>query len=263
MRVFSQNKIRHESADTIANSLTVYRYVPRDGENIFFLAARCSIPYSTLASLNRLNHQSTFAPGAAILLPSANGIFVPSEPGSDLELLLASTRFPPEEADSALVNIGGGQGEFFFFPGHEFNATERAFFLHSGFQFPLRSYRLTSSYGMRKNPITGNLRLHEGVDLAAPAGTEVYAAGNGTVTEIGEDSIYGNYVIIKHADNWVSLYGHLQKVEVGLRANVRSGTLIGRVGSTGQSTGPHLHFELRQNGRARDPDKYLFLPGRR
>jgi murein DD-endopeptidase MepM/ murein hydrolase activator NlpD len=215
-----------------------------------------------LASLNRLNRQSATVSGAALLLPSAPGIFVPSEPGSDLEFLLAS-RFPVEETDSALVNIGGGQGEFFFFPGKEFNATERAFFLHTGFQFPLRSYRLTSSYGIRKNPVTGNVRLHEGVDLAAPAGTEVYAAGSGTVTETGSDSIYGNYVIIKHDDNWASLYGHLQRVGVSLRSNVRSGTLIGWVGSTGQSTGPHLHFELRQNGQAKDPDKYLFLPGRR
>ena len=270
-RVFSRDKIRRdelrESAKSIAGSLTVYRYIPREGENIFFLAARCSIPYSALASLNRLNHQSAFEPGDAILLPSAPGIFVPCEPRSDLECLLASSRFPPDEANAAEFTVNGVPGqakaEFFFFPGQEFNATERAFFLHSGFQFPLRTYRLTSSYGMRVNPVTGNLRLHQGVDLAAPAGTEVFAAADGTVTETGNDPVYGIYVIIKHNDNWASLYGHLQKAGVSLRSNVKSGTVIGWVGSTGQSTGPHLHFELRQNGKARDPDKYLFLPAGR
>jgi murein DD-endopeptidase MepM/ murein hydrolase activator NlpD len=270
-RVFSRDKTSRgefrESAGAIADSLTVYRYTLREGENVFFLAARCNIPYSALASLNRLNHQSAFEPGAAVLLPSSPGIFVPCEPNSDLEYLLASSRFPPEETVSAPVAVGGMPGqagnEFFFFPGQEFNATERAFFLNTGFQFPLRSYRLTSSFGMRKNPVTGNMRLHQGVDLAAPAGTEVFAAGNGIVTEVGYDPIYGNYIIIKHNDNWASLYGHLQKVAVSLRANVKSGILIGWVGTTGQSTGPHLHFELRQNGQARDPDKYLFLPGGR
>jgi murein DD-endopeptidase MepM/ murein hydrolase activator NlpD len=116
---------------------------------------------------------------------------------------------------------------------------------------------------MRKNPVTGNMRVHQGLDLAAPLGTEVYAAGNGIVTEVGNDPVYGIYIIIKHNDNWASLYGHLQKTLVSLRMNVKSGTIIGLVGSTGQSTGPHLHFELRQNGKARDPDKYLFLPGGR
>jgi murein DD-endopeptidase MepM/ murein hydrolase activator NlpD len=152
---------------------------------------------------------------------------------------------------------------FFLFPGREFSSTERAFFLNRGFIFPLRSYRVTSVFGMRKNPVSGNMRFHEGLDLAAPLGTAVYAAGDGIVTEIGEDSIYGNYIVIKHSNDWASLYGHLQKVDVTLRSSVKSGMLIGRVGSTGQSTGPHLHFELRQNGKARDPDKYLFLPGGR
>lgn len=95
--------------------------------------------------------------------------------------------------------------------------------------------------------------MHQGIDLAAPEGTEVYAVADGVVIDIGEDPIYGNYVIISHGESWTSLYGHLQKVETVLRSSVRSGTLIGRVGSTGQSTGPHLHFELRQNGRALDP----------
>jgi len=101
------------------------------------------------------------------------------------------------------------------------------------------------------------------VDLAAPAGTEVYAAGSGIVTETGDDPVYGIYIIIKHNNDWASLYGHLQKTAIGLRSNVKSGTLIGWVGTTGQSTGPHLHFELRHNGKARDPDKFLFLPGGR
>jgi len=269
-RIFNRDKNlqdgKPESAIAIAGFLTVYRYVPHEGEDLFSLAARCNIPYSALASLNRLNHPTMLAADKPLLLPSMPGIFVPKEPNSDLERLLALGRSSLPEEDSCLLAIGEKAGKgiaFYFFPGGEFGTTERAFFLNAGFRFPLRTYRLTSRFGIRNNPVTGNVRLHQGLDLAAPAGTEVYAAGDGIVTEIGEDSIYGNYIIIKHGGDWASLYGHLQRVGISLRSAVKSGMLVGWVGSTGQSTGPHLHFELRQNGKARDPDKYLFLPGGR
>jgi len=255
-RIFNRGR---ESPVAAAGSLTVYQYTPREGEDIFFLAARCNIPYSALASLNRLSHPSTLEAGKPLLLPSAPGIFVPKEPRNDLERLLASSRSVAEDVSIAL-NIGA---VFYFFPGDEFGMTERAFFLNSGFRFPLKNYRLTSGFGMRQNPVTGNMRVHQGLDLAAPMGTEVYAAGDGVVTEIGDDPVYGNFIVIRHGGGWASLYGHLQKAGAVLQSSVKSGTIIGWVGSTGQSTGPHLHFELRQDGKARDPGKFLFLPGGR
>jgi murein DD-endopeptidase MepM/ murein hydrolase activator NlpD len=257
----SHNDANRESADDIARALTIYRYVPNEEDTILSLAARCSIPYSALASVNRLNNSAMFESGKTVLIPSAPGIFVPKEPKSDIELLLASSRFPPSQEDAAELLMNGVG--FIFFPGKEYDTTERAFFLNTGFRFPLRTYRLTSAFGMRRNPFSGNMRFHQGVDLAAPAGTEVQAVGDGIVTEIGNDPVYGNYIIIRHSNNWVSFYGHLQKAGIALRTNVKSGTIIGWVGSTGQSTGPHLHFELRQNGKARDPDKFLFLPSGR
>jgi len=254
-RIFNRGR---ENVAAFAESLTVYQYTVREGEDLLSLAARCNIPYSALASLNRLNHPSMVTAGKSLLLPSTPGIFVPQEPQSDLERLLASSRLAAE--DSVMLTI---ETVYYFFPGDEFSMTERAFFLNMGFRFPLRAYRLTSGFGMRRNPLTGNIRLHQGLDLAAPMGTEVYAAGDGIVTEIGQDPVYGNYIVIKHGENWASLYGHLQRISAVLHSFVKSGMLIGWVGSTGQSTGPHLHFELRQNGKAQNPDKYLFLPGGR
>jgi murein DD-endopeptidase MepM/ murein hydrolase activator NlpD len=101
--------------------------------------------------------------------------------------------------------------------------------------------------------------MHGGIDLAAPEGTEVYAAKSGTVLELGEDPILGNYVIISHENNMVSLYGHLSSISASLNEDVPSGAVIAKVGTTGQSTGPHLHFELRQNGQRRDPSRLLRL----
>jgi murein DD-endopeptidase MepM/ murein hydrolase activator NlpD len=252
--------------ESMAESLTIYRYTPGSGEDLFALAARCNIPYGAIASLNRLTHPADLEGAGEILLPSTPGLFIPREPGSDLERLMTAARtrteFDPRASGAGavplIINAGNSRGEVYFYPGGDFSPTERNFFLNRGFRFPLRNFRLTSPYGMRQNPVTGRLRLHEGLDLAAPAGTGVYAAADGIVTETGEDPVYGRYIIIKHGDNWASLYGHLQNIETALRSEVRSGTLIGRVGSTGQSTGPHLHFELRRNGQARDPGKYLF-----
>jgi murein DD-endopeptidase MepM/ murein hydrolase activator NlpD len=270
-RLFTRERAG-DAPETLAESLTIYRYAPLEGDDIFAIAARCNIPYAGIASLNRIGHPSSLdggakgmdgaAGGKTILLPSMPGIFVPQEAEADLEQLLSSGRLARREEEAVPVTIGrGGRKElYWFYPGADFTPTERIFFLNSGFRFPLRSYRLTSSYGPRLNPVTGNLRIHQGLDLAAPEGTDVFAAGDGVVTETGGDPVYGNYIIIKHGDNWASLYGHLSKIEqaAALHREVRSGTLIGKVGSTGQSTGPHLHFELRRNGRAQDPGKYLF-----
>jgi murein DD-endopeptidase MepM/ murein hydrolase activator NlpD len=129
--------------------------------------------------------------------------------------------------------------------------------LNTAFRYPLPAFHLTSGFGLRRNPVTGHLVFHEGLDLAAPEGTEVYACREGTVQEIGYNAIYGNYVLLQHEGGWTSLYGHLSAVLTVLHKNLQSGSLLGRVGSTGQSTGPHLHFELRQNGKPLNPANVL------
>lgn len=243
----------------IAEFFTVYSYIPSDTEDILSLAARCNIPYGALATINRISHPEDLIPGEPLLLPSAPGIFIPEEPATDLEKLLASTR---EETEGIALNFGFGAKtgtRFRFLPGDDLTPTERVFFLNRSFRFPLEDFQVSSNYGPRINPVTGRYGIHKGVDLAAPEGSGVYATRDGTVTEQGEDPVFGKYIIISHGDNWVSLYGHLSKIETVLFQEVQYGNLIGRVGSTGQSTGPHLHFELRQNGMARDPGRLLRL----
>jgi murein DD-endopeptidase MepM/ murein hydrolase activator NlpD len=244
------------TAGFLAEALTIYEYTVKN-EDLLALAARCNIPQSAIATLNHLSHIRELPGGKTLYLPSMPGLFIPEEPESDLELLLRSSR---SGEDGVIITVRrDGKGErFLFIPGADFRSTERTFFLTEGFSFPLKNFRRTSSFGPRINPITGNLRVHQGLDLAAPLGTEVYASRDGVVTETGEDPVYGKYVIIEHAGNWTSLYGHLSSINTLLRNSVKSGSLIGKVGSTGQSTGPHLHFEIRQYGKAQNPDKLLF-----
>jgi hypothetical protein len=246
-----------ERAEALAEALTVYTYNPGSHDDAFTLAARCNIPIAALATLNRLPHPDSFIGAAFLLLPSMPGIFIPEAPESDLELLVFSGR-TEQEGIPITVTRNSLSERFIFIPGADFSPTERAFFLNIGFRYPLRTYRMSSPFGPRINPVTGSFRIHQGLDLAAPEGSEVYATRDGEVVEMGTDPIYGNYIIIRHGEIWSSLYGHLSKFEIALQSRVRSGNLIGRVGSTGQSTGPHLHFELRQNGRAQDPGRLLF-----
>jgi hypothetical protein len=255
---------RGETASSLAEALTIYAYRPGPRDDAFSLAARCNVPVSALASLNHLPHPDSFAGAPLLLLPSMPGLFIAEDPGTDLEMLLLAGRTGEGgvpiaiSRNGATSDAGIASERFLFIPGADFTPTELAFFLNTGFRYPLRTYRLSSPFGPRINPVTGNFAVHRGLDLAAPEGTEVYAARDGEVVEIGEDPVYGNFIVIRHGETWASLYGHLSKFETALRSRVRSGTLIGRVGSTGQSTGPHLHFELRQNGRAQDPGRLLF-----
>lgn len=118
-------------------------------------------------------------------------------------------------------------------------------------------YKLTASYGEMRHPITNAKRLHRGIDLKAPAGTTVKAAGDGTVLEAGMKGNYGNCIIIAHDEIYQTLYAHLESCDVQVGDVVTAGQLIGKVGNTGASTGPHLHYEVRKNGVAVDPAAFL------
>ena len=119
---------------------------------------------------------------------------------------------------------------------------------------PVDEARVTSTFGMRVHPISGELKQHNGLDLAAAEGTPVAAAADGKVVFSGEEDGYGNLVIIEHADGRRTYYGHLAEIMVQDGQQVAAGQQVATVGSTGQSTGPHLHFELRdQSGTPVDP----------
>jgi murein DD-endopeptidase MepM/ murein hydrolase activator NlpD len=123
---------------------------------------------------------------------------------------------------------------------------------------------LTSGFGYRRHPILGRMILHAGVDYAAPSGTPILAAGNGIVEKAGRSSGYGNLIVIKHTNGYETAYGHQSRFAKGIVPGVRvhQGEVIGYVGSTGLSTGPHVHFEIRVNGQPVDPLRIRLPRGR-
>jgi murein DD-endopeptidase MepM/ murein hydrolase activator NlpD len=124
-------------------------------------------------------------------------------------------------------------------------------------RMPLEDATLTSDFGMRTHPVLGSRRNHKGIDLAAPSGTPVYASADGVVGKAEWFSSYGNYIQIEHGGEMQTRYAHLSGYAVAAGEQVRKGQLIGFVGSTGRSTGPHLHYEVRVAGAAVDPTPYM------
>ena len=129
---------------------------------------------------------------------------------------------------------------------------------------PVTVGRISSGFGWRVHPILGYRRLHAGVDYAAPKGTPIYAAGNGIIEKAGRSSGYGNLIIIRHSNGYETAYGHQSAFAKGIApgVRVRQGQLIGYVGSTGLSTGAHVHFEIRINGQPVDPLRVRLPQGR-
>jgi murein DD-endopeptidase MepM/ murein hydrolase activator NlpD len=125
------------------------------------------------------------------------------------------------------------------------------------FASPIPGAAVTSGFGSRVHPVYGDVRMHTGIDFRASTGTPVRAAGAGKVVYAGWRGGYGNTVIIDHGNSLATLYGHLSSISVGVGQTVSRGQVIARAGSTGLSTGPHLHFEVRANGVPVNPMAYL------
>ncbi len=128
---------------------------------------------------------------------------------------------------------------------------------------PINGARVSSGFGMRHHPVLGYTKMHRGVDFAAAIGTPIYAAGDGTIAFAGIKGGYGNYVQIKHTDKYATAYGHASRIAPGIKpgVRVRQGQVIAYVGSTGRSTGPHLHYEILMGGTQINPSGVKFKTG--
>lgn len=130
---------------------------------------------------------------------------------------------------------------------------------------PIDGARISSGFGMRRHPVLGYSKMHKGIDFAAPTGTPILAAGDGVVDKIGRAGAYGNYIRLRHDGKYSTAYAHMSRFARGLKpgSRVRQGQTIGYVGTTGRSTGPHLHYEILTAGKQVNPQGVKFQTGRR
>ena len=158
------------------------------------------------------------------------------------------------DVNNLLISASLPAGTTLFLPDAELDWVTRQEINGDLFQRPLKGwYYFSSYYGWRNSPFTGARSFHSGIDMAAAKGTSVYAALDGTVVEVGYNNTYGNYIIIQHHSGYRTLYGHLDSTLVKRGQYVYTTTKIGKVGNTGLSTGPHLHFTVYKNGYTVDP----------
>jgi murein DD-endopeptidase MepM/ murein hydrolase activator NlpD len=236
--------------------VSLFLYQVRDGEDLFSLSARLNVAYDALVTLNGAETREIFERKHTVLVPSQPGTFVRDPPQTQMEELMLSQRMqlrlPSQSLTVRLPETERAQ-PMRFFPGDAFSKLERLYFLRVLFAFPVARGTISSPFGSRSDPFSGYLSFHNGVDIAAAVGSEVVAAQDGTVAETGADETLGNYVVLSHANGYRTVYGHLSALTVKTGENVAKGMTIGKVGLTGRTTGPHLHFEIREKGDSRDP----------
>ena len=167
--------------------------------------------------------------------------------------------FSVGDIDYAKIEIGKNSLEYFKFLTNEgfidyFNR-EGKNVKKSILKTPLDGAKISSNFGMRKHPISGFNKMHKGIDFAAPIGTPIYAGGNGIVEFVGTNGGYGKYIRIRHNNEYKTAYAHLNSYKKGISKGVRvnQGEIIGYVGSTGRSTGPHLHYEIIYQNKQINP----------
>lgn len=234
-----------------------FKYINNERFTFQGLAARCCITQETLATLNQIENAHDDIKGQTLILPVVSGIFIPVERGiNSIEILLQENYSShPLTKTNIYYNINGR--DYLFLRSKRFTPTERAYFLDSSLRLPLDNdlFWVSSEFGKRKNPFSGEMKNHNGIDLAAAEGTPVYAIKDGAVyAAIEKDPEFGNYIILSHdLGKMTSVYAHLSKITVDRYQYVKKGDVIGYVGQTGKATGPHLHFEIRTGGKAEDP----------
>ena len=240
-----------------------FRYDNNEKFTFQELCARLNINQETIATLNSIASKDDDLRGKTLILPTVQGLFIALDGGkNDIEtLLFQNYKNQNLTKDSLYYKINGRY--FVFIQGKRFEPTERRFYLDSAFMLPLakETFTVSSEFGKRKNPFSGQIKDHHGIDLAAAEGTPVYAIKDGDVAyAVPDDPVFGNYIILSHDHGkQTSIYAHLSKMNVEQYQFVKKGTIIGLVGHTGQATGDHLHFEIRQGGKVQNPrDKLNF-----
>ena len=243
----------------IAQPVSYSSYTVRGGDTVSGIALRFGLDnIGTILAVNGIENARRIRSGQTLRIPSMDGMLYKAVAGDSLASIAAKFDIPLEalldanDLDNSLVAIG----QEIFIPGARLSAYELRKAMGELFVYPIRG-RLTSRYGTRNDPFTGVKSFHTGVDLAAPLGTSVKASTDGRVAAAGWQNIYGNYVIVTHAGGYQTLYAHMSSISVQRGQYVTQGAEVGKVGSTGYSTGPHLHFSVYKDGKTINPFSVL------
>jgi murein DD-endopeptidase MepM/ murein hydrolase activator NlpD len=229
-------------------------------QSLFVAGNKVKVPNSVLAELIRLyswdvDFQRDIRPGDGFELMYEQYSDARGKPVHNGDVISASLELSGKRYAIYRHTLASGDADYF----DEKGQSARKALMRT----PIDGARLSSGFGRRKHPILGYTKMHKGIDFAAPRGTPIYAAGNGTVQYAGRKGAYGNFVLIRHNTNYSTAYAHMKRVNTAKGRRVKQGQIIGYVGTTGRSTGPHLHYEIRRSGRQVNPFKVKMPSGRK
>jgi murein DD-endopeptidase MepM/ murein hydrolase activator NlpD len=256
----SQAEAGEEIPLNMAETFAWDTYTVKKGDNISKIAANFSISMDAVIASNNISSAKLLQVGETLRIPNMDGIPYTVKKGDNL-LKIAKSMGVPLEAILDANDIQSDNilaGTQLFIPGAKMKKDDLNIVLglSDRFIYPIRG-RLTSPFGWRNDPISGVRRYHSAIDLAASHGTPIKAAMDGRISTVGLNSTYGKYIIITHGNGYQTMYAHMSGTSVKQGAYVYQGNEIGKVGSTGYSTGPHLHFAIYKNGRPVNPLDFL------
>jgi len=258
--LLSQEPQNHETGISEPENFTrprplIYNaYTVKQGENISTLALIFGLNESTLFSVNNIKDARILQIGQVLKIPNQDGILHQVSSGDTLEKIAAKYKAEISEikAVNELFSNSIRTGSAIFIPGAQLDWVTQQEIKGDLFIWPVRG-RISSPYGYRSSPFTGERQFHSGLDISSSYGTPVRAAMSGRVNSAGWDNTFGNYVVINHHSGYRTLYAHLSEIRVKSGTYVSQGERIGDVGSTGLSTAPHLHFTVYKNSRTVNP----------
>jgi murein DD-endopeptidase MepM/ murein hydrolase activator NlpD len=242
----------------LLTSLKVTSYATRAGDTISTIASRFKLNVDTVVSWNGVRDARAIRVGTLLAIPNANGLKYAVRRGDTLQGIALSSGVTLNDIldwnrlSSSVISVG----QELFLPGARMRPNDLNRILGNLFMYPVWG-RISSYFGERSDPFTGTERMHNGIDIVGKPLTAIAAAMAGTVADVGFNYNYGNYVILKHTGFYQTLYGHLTRYSVKRGEKVQQGQTVGELGSTGYSTGPHLHFSIFHNGEAVDPLRFL------
>ena len=241
----------------VGKAISFASYKVKSGDTISGIAKKFGLGnISTLIAVNDIDNVRALRAGQKLRIPNQDGLVHSVKKGKSVNAISVKYHVSVEEILDAndIETMSLQVGQELFIPGAKMDATSLKKAMGELFTYPIKAaWRLTSRFGIRNDPFTGVKSSHTGVDMACPTGTPIYAAMSGVVVVSGWSNIFGNYVIINHENGYQTLYGHMSKRIAQKGQRVSQGTRIGLVGSTGYSTGPHLHFTVYKNGKLVDP----------
>ena len=249
--------VKSGRAESNLPDLKFYTYRVKEKENFWVVMSKCSLDMDTLMSVNDLTSPFQVVPGTVLYIPNMRGVIVSGQNMKSVYNVLAAERINIRYV-KAVNKSESLDKKFVFIPCGKISTIERSLFLGTAFFSPIQYGKATSGFGTRRNPFNDRrMEFHKGIDMGCHSGTRVHAARSGEVVFSGYQEGYGNLVIVEHEFGYRSYYGHLSKRLVKNGQRVKPGEIIAMSGNTGRSTGPHLHFEIRKNGRAMNPMTFL------